>query len=331
MTPDDLPIVNAAALARGVDVIPSIFLAREYIAGFRQVVRRFEETRAELPAILGFSVEGPLLGNIGGVPPRGIWSPTADEWEQIATLGRYGLRYIVMGPDGDDLDGRIDGGVTISDIIDLCYRNGVRIALGHFRHHNPQLSADRTAAVIDYTHQRYGGRADVLLTDHLYNDMPRNFPHAWRSPTDRARRDHELAQFLATAWDESNLDHVLGPVPATLVRAARTDRLLPFLNFDGDHVDLAICQRTLEYLGPDRIIGITDNTEIPFLAGEILEHRHDNGLWYRSDGIVAAGSGDLDRQLRNLTAVGYGDDAADAIFNRNPRRALTPLPVPTHA
>lgn len=238
---------------------------------------------------------------------------------------------MVVGPDGHDLDDSIEGGVTLRDVIDLLYANGVRIALGHFQHGDPHLSAARTLAVIDHVQRRQGEQTDALLTDHLYNDMPRNFRHAWRTEQERHGRDQDLIRFLDDEWHDENLDRILGPVPATLIRAAHAGRLLPFLNFDGDHVDLAVCARTLQYLGPERLIGITDDTEIPFLAGEVLGHRPGSRLWFRSDGIVAAGTGGLQRQQRNLAEIGHGRSTMEMLFGHNPRRVLAPLPTLTRA
>ncbi|NYV75607.1 N-acetylglucosamine-6-phosphate deacetylase [Streptomyces sp. UH6] len=331
MTPDQLGIANGLAEKGGFDVVPGIFLGREHLSAVTDLMYAWHENRASLPAVLGFSVEGPLLGRTGGVPPRGIWSPTAQEWERIAVMGRYGLRYIVMGPDMGELDDELDDGLTYRDVIDLCYVNGVKIALGHFQHHAPELSAERTRAVIAHVQDRYGPGPDVLLTDHLYNDMPRNFRHVWRTAEERSRRAEQIAPVLAADWETADLDRLLGPVPATLLRAAREGHLLPFLNFDGDHVDLEICRRTLDHLGPERLIGITDDIAVPFLAGEELHHREGSGLWYRSDGIVAAGSGELATQRRNLRSLTADGSVFDRVFGHNARRGLTPVRVPAVA
>ncbi|NUT96396.1 MAG: hypothetical protein HOY78_30650 [Saccharothrix sp.] len=326
MTPNDLHTVERLAAERGLHVVPGVFLRQDHVDGFAELVRWYSERREEFPHILGFSVEGPLLGRSGGVPPRGIWSPNAEQWAKIAGLGGHGLRYVVIAPDGGDLDDHLEHDITFRDIVDLFCADGVRLALGHFRHDHPRTSADRTAAVIDYVHGRCGDGADVILTDHLFNDMPRNFRHVWRTARDRVDRQRQLTEFLSVPWTDANLDDVLGPVPACIVRAAAADAIMPFLNFDGDHVDLEICRRTLDHLGPDRVIGITDDTESPALAGEDLAQREGNGLWYRSDGIVAAGTGHIGRQHDNLAAIGYAH-AAGKLFHDNQLRALVPLPV----
>lgn len=323
MKPEDLDSIERRAAADNLNIIPGVFLARDYLAGFKDVLQRYAADPARFPHILGFSVEGPLLGKIGGVPPRGIWSPNADEWSFIARLGELGLKYIVIGPDGGELDDPLDGSVTFRDVIDLFYTSGVRIALGHYRRADPVLSARRTDLVIDYVQQRYGPGPEVILTDHLYNDMPRNFKHVWRTEAERAGRAGELAEFLSVPWSDDTLDHILGPVPASIVRATKSDRIMPFLNFDGDHVDLEVCRRTLDYLGPKNVIGITDDTELARLAGEDLAH-HEGGLWYRSDGIVAAGTGHIDKQVANLERIGYGH-AVRTLFRDNQLRALAPL------
>lgn len=331
MDASQLGLVDAYAARDGVEVMPAVFLARGYVEAFGEVLRSYSAREADLPNIKGFSIEGPLLGRSGGVPPRGIWSPTSAEWRSIAELGAHGLRYVVMAPDGGELDDAIEGGSTYREVIDMFYENGVRIALGHFRHDDPRQSARRTVDFIEHIHSAYGPSPDVLLTDHLFNDMPRNFRHVWRTASERVDRKRDLALFLSTPWHRDNLDTLLGPVPATLVRAAADGKLLPFLNFDGDHVDLQICRRVLEFLGPERLIGITDDTELASLAGEGLHHREGSRLWYRSDGIVAAGTGHYSVQRANLLALGASEADVRQLFELNPRRVAAPLPTPVAA
>jgi phosphoheptose isomerase len=239
MGPEDLEEIDRLAAARDVFVVPTIVLRREYVAELRRVMLEFSAGRAQgrYERILGFGVEGPLLGLSSSMPMNGCWLPTAAEWRELAALGRLGLVYVVMAPDAVELHDEIDPGLRFRDVIDAFYRQGTRLALGHFQHGDPELSARRTQAVIDYIQVCHGPSPTAIITDHLYNDMPR-----------------ELSSFLTHEWTDADLSSLLGPVPATLLRAAARGQLTPMLNFDGDHVDLEICRRTVEYLGSERLI-----------------------------------------------------------------------------
>ncbi|MBN9131740.1 MAG: hypothetical protein J0I04_19070 [Paenarthrobacter ureafaciens] len=324
MGPSDLDLVQKEAENKGLSAVLGIFLTRARVGAVGELMKSYWDRREELPNILGFSIEGPLLGNVGGVPPAGIWAPNVPEWKAIADMGSHGLQYVVMAPDGGDLDEQF-GDSTNREIIDLFYSNGVRLALGHFQHSAPSVSARRTKEVIDYVQEVYGPGPDVLLTDHLFNDMPRAFKHVWRTPEEQQRRLQDLEVFTRNEWTPENLTQTLGEVPAVLVEAARAGKLLPFLNFDGDHVDLEVCRMALNYLGAEKIIGITDDTETTELAGEDLHHRQGSGLWYRSDGVVAAGTGHLDKQIVQLEFLGCNDKEIEKIFRENPLRALEPI------
>ena len=325
MTSDALPEVNAIAVERNVDLIPTIFLRREYVPDLKQVLQDWKEARDRggLPSILGFGVEGPMLGTSGGVPPAGCWLPDAKTWRELATLGNIGLRYIVIAPDACELDEVLDGDLTFRALIELFYQHGVRLALGHFRHDNPSESARRTDAVIDMVEKFTCGQPDMLLTDHLYNDMPRAFTHAWRTEEERVHRDKELESFLSKPWKTDSLAELLGPVPASIIEAARTRRLLPMLNFDGAHVDLEICRRTVDYVGADQLIAITDHTETDAMAGEDLSLSKSSSLRLRLDGQVAAGSTDISKQIENMRSIGLSDAQIDELVSETPRRALT--------
>ncbi|MFE7676277.1 hypothetical protein ACFU5N_29220 [Streptomyces albidoflavus] len=318
------------AAAAGVDIVPTVFLRRSYLPTLREVMAELAAGRASgaYGNILGMAMEGPLLGRTGGIPPLGCWTPTTAEWRAIASLGPLGLRYLVIAPDAAELDEYVGEGMTFRDLVDLLAHNGVKLALGHFQAKDPHLAAARTKRLIDYVNERYGPAPEALVTDHLYNDMPRNFTHAWRTEQERARRDEELAAFLQRAWTPENLADVLGPVPAVLVQAAKDGLLLPMLNFDGAHVDLEICRRTVEYLGPERIIAITDHIETGRMAGSALHERPGSTLRYRDDGRVAAGSCDLDTQIRHMRRIGLDDQAVAHLTVHTPRAALRPLRVP---
>lgn len=328
----DLDSVNNLAMRRDLVILPTVYLRRKYFSTFIDVLKAFDAARSvnELSHISGFSVEGPLLGPEGGVPREGRWQPTATEWQALASLGRSGLRYIVIAPDAMELADEIGTGFTFADLLLELYDNGVRIAVGHFKRGDPDLSASRLTAVINFLHRHYEPSPYLVLTDHLFNDMPRLFSNAWRTPEQRAHRLEELTAFLRIAWKSTTLNETLGPVPAVLLNAARDGRLTPTLNFDGEHVDMEICLRTVDFLGADRLIAMTDDTESATMAGEILHQIPDNGLWYRVDGAISAGSCGYLRQVENMTRAGLSQEEIDTLFRRTPGRALAFTPARQH-
>lgn len=94
------------------------------------------------------------------------------------------------------------------------------------------------------------------------------------------------------------------------------------MNFDGAHVDLAVCQRTVEYLAPERLIAITDHTEVPGMAGEALHRLDGSTLWMREDDVVAAGSLGIEAQIANMREIGMSDVSIALVVSVNPRQAL---------
>ncbi|WP_255800958.1 hypothetical protein [Mycobacteroides abscessus] len=322
MSPDDLVTIQHAADRDDFCIIPTIFLRRPYMSDFARVLEEFNSRAGDYPAIVGFAVEGPMLGRSGGVPVAGCWNPTGEEWLQIAGWGRIGLKYLVIGPDAMDINDELDEGLRFRDLIDEFYANGIILALGHFQHNDPDRSARRTATVIDYIYENYGRSPDILITDHLFNDMPRNFVHAWRTEESRHRRPDEIRPVLAEQWTDANIARLLGPVPATLMLAARAGKLTPVLNFDGEHVDLEICRLVVDYLGPDRLMAITDNTDSDVMAGEQLHRLPGSSLRYRSDGVVAAGSTNMAGQRQHMRQIGLSPVTIDSLVRRVPRRVL---------
>lgn len=331
MQPGQLTELNDLARQQDVDLVPTIFLRREFTPSFRAILEEYTRGRGEgrYDRIFGFGVEGPLLGSSGGVPEAGCWQPSAAEWMGLAELGMLGLSYIVMAPDALDLTDALEPGLLFRDLIDAFYLSGVKLALGHFRHDDPEGSARRAERLIDYIQARYGPSPLILVTDHLYNDMPRRFTHAWRTDEEKGRREAELEQFLAEEWTESSLPELLGEVAAMLLRAAADGRLTPTLNFDGEHVDLEICRRTVEFLGVERLIAITDDTESLEMAGESLYRRSGSTLLFRDDGRVAAGSGGVATQERNLRSIDFADAERASLLGGVARAVLAaPSRVP---
>lgn len=332
LTPDDLIPLNRLAEERGQEILPTVFLRRGMLSGLVDVIKHYDvlHNAGELPNIAGFAVEGPLLGPEGGVPQAGKWLPSEEEWRTLAGLGDLGLRYLVLAPDAMELDDRVGSGLTFAGLLELFYDHNCRAAFGHFHHDAPARSARRTRDVVAHLHTVYESSPYLVLTDHLYNDMPRNFTHCWRTAEERARRTEEITPFLTHDWETSDLDELLGPVPAALLDLTRAGKLTPCLNFDGLHVDLDVCRRTVEYVGADRLAALTDHIEVGSMAGESL--RVDEvGLWRRKDGVVAAGTTDYDRQRLNMLAAGLTEDDVRAVFATVPRAAIAFRPRRTGA
>ena len=324
LDPGDLDELQELAARQDLEILPTVYLRREALPRFAEVVESYGVARGQgrLPNIAGFAVEGPLLGPQGGIPRAGRWFPSGKEWRELARLGRHGLRYIVMAPDAMELDDEIEPGFTFADLLFEFYDNGARVALGHFHRDDPERSARRLNDVLALLHGRYESSPFLVLTDHLYNDMPRAFTHAWRTSEQRERRPGELAEFLAHDWEGGDLEKLLGPVPAAMLAAARDGLLMPCLNFDGYHVDLEICRRTFEYLGEDRLITLTDHTELPTMAAEPLTRDEHSRLWLRDDGAVAAGSAGPVPQMRNMRSIGLSEQAIEKLFSSTPRQAV---------
>ena len=319
LRPSDLPDLQKLAAAQQLEIVPTIYLRREALADFSRTVKEYHLLQSDglVPNIRGFAVEGPLLGPQGGIPRTGKWYPDGMEWEALATLGRYGLKYIVMAPDAMALEDSIESGLPFSQVLENFYDNGLRIAFGHFHRDDPERSAARLGEALEFIHSRYRTSPFLVLTDHLYNDMPRNFTHAWRKPTDQPRRTTELAPVVRADWENADLAGLLGPVPAAILTAARGGLLMPCLNFDGYHVDLEICRKTFDYLGEDRLIMLTDHTEVSVMAREELHLDKDSRLWLRDDGKVAAGTSDHRRQRTNMSAIGLTAPAIEKLLLTN--------------
>lgn len=333
LEPEDLPGLQTLAEERQVEILPTVYLRREDLPRLARVMEAYAELRerSAVPNIAGFAIEGPLLGPAGGIPRAGRWHPSVAEWRTLAGFGRLGLRYIVMAPDAMDLDEVIGDDTTFADLLTMFYRNGCRIAVGHFHRDHPPRSAYRLRAVLRFLHSRYQSSPYLVLTDHLYNDMPRNFTHAWRSAEEQSRRQHEIDEFLSHDWETANLTELLGEVPAAMLASAREGLLMPCVNFDGFHVDLAISRRTADYLGTDHLIVLTDNTEIGSMADESLTMDPDSGLWRRDDGAVAAGSCGYENQQANMRRMGLSENEIRTMFLTTPRAAIAFQPEPARS
>lgn len=330
LEPGELLDLDETLRQRGVVACPTIYLLQSAMDRTEAVLTEFAHLRTSgaLTRILGFSIEGPILGPDGGVPRGSIWSPTPAQWRRIAGWGLLGLKYVVVAPDSYSLGDSLGDGMTFAVLLNDLYRHGVRVAMGHFSKGNPARSAERLEEVLGHLERRYQPSPYLVLTDHLFNDMPRSFTHAFRGHVPSAAREHEVARVLGSDWSVDKLPDLLGEVPASILVAAKAGRLTPALNFDGSHVDLAFCERVIQFLGSGRVIGMTDHTETTSLAGERLVRSATDPLLYRSDGILAASAVSTEDQIDNMIDIGIPDVDILDVFGRVPLEALTFEPQP---
>ncbi|HEV3075225.1 MAG TPA: hypothetical protein VHB47_12460 [Thermoanaerobaculia bacterium] len=295
----------------------TLFVPHGRFIAFEDLCRTYGRKRrcGELKRILGIASEGPLLASAGGTPEKGSWLPTKVEWQRFAALGEHGFRYSVLSPDFDlttSSGSQYPKGMEW--IVDALLSNGVSPALGHFLKTAPEHSAACARRVFDRVEQLGQGLA---LTDHLYNDMPLNFKHAWRTQRERESRAQDLVDAGLDAWSPENLDAALGVVPATLIRAAWDGLAKICLNFDGAHVDSLICKRTVELVGAGNLMLMTDCITGDVLAGEQLTRSEENSLLYQRSGIVAGGSCPASKQVENMIAMGLEPDEIAHICYEN--------------
>jgi N-acetylglucosamine-6-phosphate deacetylase len=320
----DLRAVEAAAAAEEIVCVPTIFLVRAQLDRFIELTHEYHAlSRAgELPHVAGLALEGPLLASSGGTPGRAAWLPTAAEWTRLASCGARGLRYVVLSPDFASGHSSLRPGsaFTLAWAVGALIDHGVAPALGHFTRGDPKMSADHVGEILSINENR--GRPVAVLTDHLFNDMPLAFRHAWRGRRGQRERDAAIAEVLKRQWDVEDLDSTIGIVPATLIRAAARGELALCLNFDGEHVDPVYCRRTVELAGAEAIIAMTDRTDVDRLAGEPLHKLEASDLWYQDGDVVAAGSTTVTRQAANMRALGLDENVIRQLTVTNPRRVL---------
>ena len=326
---DMLGAIDALAAQRKAIVCPTVYITPQSAQCFRPVLERFAHGRSngDFSRILGFALEGPVLGPRGGTPTGSVWHPDANQWAEIVSWFSLGLRYIVVSPDAVALDEELDNGLTFAGLVSSIYAAGGRIALGHFA--TPRSgsdSADKVREILSFVEAGFQSSPYLVLTDHLFNDMPLNFRHAFRSDDEISDRQSALARVLETPWHPSALIDLLGPVPAALLQAAVDRRLTPALNFDGGHVDLEVCRKVVRYLGTSRVIAITDHTETSTLAGERLIPIRT--LFYRRDGILAASRVTHEQQRANMAEIGLSDNEIAEVFYTTPLAALQFNPQP---
>lgn len=324
----NLEHINNILKERQEKKILTIYLPKQNFDEFILFMNKFWDgkCKGEYSHIIGISLEGPLLASHGGTPEIGVWQPTKKEWEKIANCGKLGLIYVIFSPDASMKNEKIYPESTLW-IAQALFEKQVLPAAGHFLKSNPADSALRLKDIYQYIENNDG----MTITDHLYNDMPHNFKHAWRTPEEKNNRNQELKAQNIDQWQLDNLEDCLGLVPATMIRYAKKGILKIAMNFDGEHLDLAIVKRTVELLGAENILMMTDSIESKKLAGRKLEVKNYNNLLYQNTGIVAAGTSNVNRQIQNMVEIGLSDEQINKITKQNPLIFLSQFSRASHA
>jgi len=326
----DLRAINQALGEENLSAVLTSYLTRADLQAFCNFARTFNDSKlqGELPHIVGFALEGPLLSSPGGTPLQCVWNPTKEEWKALALCGEFGLKYIVLSPDvvtgpDSELLGTDADNPSIRWIIELLLDAGISPALGHIRKTDPEASAQAIRSIFEIAEKRAAsGRCAPLLSDHLFNDMPRRIRHAWRTSQQKAQRELELEAMRIDEWRIENVTERLGAVPGTLIRGAHEGLISLCINFDGEHVDLAIARQVVNITGADHIIALTDRVDGGMVARQQLIPSADNRLLYRQDGVVAGGSIALDEQIANMRQIGITEEEVWKMISVNPYRIL---------
>lgn len=298
----DLDKIQQLFHEEGTMGIPTIFLDQTKLDDFCRMMKQFSERKevGELQNVLGIALEGPVLVAAGGTPQEGNWRPTWSEWEKIATCGEHGLQYVVISPDWDT--------DKFGSVVELLLSNGVRPALGHCKKNTVTDSLRGIETAVETASKLgHGPNSGAVITDHLFNDMPRTFKHAWRTVDEKRRRSRELANVHLSEWSFDRLEEQIGEVPASLMKHAREGFITLMLNFDGEHVDLEVSRRAYELVGPEGIMAMTDRTETNTLGKWNLRKADVGTLWYQDKGYVAAGSSNMDEQMKNMRSLGISE------------------------
>ncbi|MER5473888.1 hypothetical protein ABZX90_10095 [Streptomyces sp. NPDC002935] len=303
----DLEALEEVCAREGVLSIPTLYLHHHRLAEFEKFMHRYDAMRraGRIPHVVGVALEGPLLSSHGGTPADTVWAPTRAEWERLARLGDYGLCYMVLSPDAfspaSDFHGQtFERHPGFAWIVPLLMGHGVRPALGHFTRSDPRLAAQLVTDIVDIAWDaEWNGQGARVVTDHLFNDMPLNIRHAFRTTRARQTREATLASYDLPGWTLDAMDEIAGPVPGAIMREAAAGRIAACINFDGDHVDLDIASRAVVLMGLENSMMMTDRCDSARLGGQDLTQGEENGLWYQAGGIVAAGSQPLAQQMRN--------------------------------
>ncbi len=294
----DLTTIQKLLSEEGVMGIPTIFLEKSKLKCFLDLMQRFSvlKQNGKLENILGLALEGPVLLSRGGTPKEGSWIPTRKQWKDIAACGEKGLKYMVISPDWDLS--------KLLPVAELFLSNGIYLSLGHCRRDFVKAAVEGINAVTDLaTKIGFKPYSGAISVDHLFNDMPRNIKHAWRTVSERRMRSQQLIDMDIDKWNFGSLESQIGEVPATMIKLAVNGLITLFLNFDSYHVDLQICRRVYEMVGTAGITAMTDRMESSAFGKWHLKKAEIGTLWYQESGSVAVGSSTLDEQMINMRSL----------------------------
>lgn len=282
----------------------TLYLPKPCFKYFIKLMDAFAEGKKQgkYQHIIGMALEGPLLSSHGGTPAQSVWYPSREEWELLASCGEKGLLYVILSPDI-----HLKNILKIEDmlwVVETLLDGGVCPAPGHFLKINPEESAKSVVKMLELISKK--GKTPTI-SDHLFNDMPRNFKHSWRTPDEKHYRLEHLKEIDLSSWNKSNLEEKAGLVPAALMRGALDGLIKLCLNFDGEHVDLEVSKRTVEILGADNLIAMTDRIESHRLGGQQLKQFEHSTLLYQEQNIVAAGAQPISKQMDNMRSIGLSE------------------------
>ncbi len=302
----DLAKIEHILAIRNHYAILTMYLHETRFAAFLNLLEKFHQGKklAKYQHILGFGLEGPLLSSCGGTPHDYIWQPSKRQWQQLVACGKQGLIYNIFSPDVEFLKHKSNSHPNnITWLVETLLDGGVLPAVGHITKNVSNIQNTAIKLQLIYDIIAYWGYG-ATITDHLYNDMPLNFRHAWRTPAVKMCRNKDIKNLNLSSWSSSNLEEKLGLIPATIIKYAKKGLVKIAMNFDGEHVDLAIVKKTVEIVGAENLIMMTDSIESKMLANKKLTQLQDSTLLYQDENIVAAGSQNIASQIKNMQLIG---------------------------
>jgi hypothetical protein len=298
----------------------TLYLPQQNFECFKGFMKKFSDGKraGKFTHIAGIGLEGPLLASHGGTPAEGVWIPTKQQWKELADCGRLGLIYQILSPDAS-LPGTSHTAPSVEWIAETLLEGGVLPAPGHFTKTNPIESARALQSIFNVV--KAWGRGPTI-TDHLFNDMPHCFKHAWRTPEEKAHHDQDIQEMHLESWTLDTLEEKLGPVPAVMIRNARKGLVKTCQNFDGEHVDFSIIKQSINLIGAENMLMMTDSIESKCLAGKKLSMKEGSTLLYQEEGVVAAGTQNTLQQVENMFSIGLSIQQVEIITHVVPSSIL---------